>query len=163
MLRVSATETPSTPSWPNGAQACEVEVDPETGVVTLERIATCDDIGRIINRMIVEGQVHGGIAQGAGQALFEQAVYDRSNGQLLTGSLMDYCVPRAADLPMVRATFDESTPCKTNLLGVKGVGELGTIGAVPAVVHAVLDALGLVHLEMPLTPEKVWRALQTKS
>ncbi len=162
VIRVSATETPSTPSWPNGAQACEVEIDPETGRVSIERVTTCDDIGRIINPMIVEGQVHGGIAQGAGQALLEQAVYDRSSGQLLTGSLMDYSVPRAADLPMLRATFDESTPCKTNLLGVKGVGELGTIGAVPAVVHAVLDALDLAHLEMPLTAEKVWRALQAR-
>jgi carbon-monoxide dehydrogenase large subunit len=158
VMRVSATETPSTPSWPNGAQACEVEIDPDTGAVRLERLTTCDDIGRIINRMIVEGQVHGGIAQGAGQALFEQAVYDPASGQLLTGSLMDYCVPRAGDLPMVKATFDESTPCRTNLLGVKGVGELGTIGAVPAVVNAVLDALGMDELDMPLTPEKVWRA-----
>ncbi len=163
VLRVSATETPSTPSWPNGAQACEVEIDPETGMASVQRMTTCDDIGRIINPMIVEGQVHGGIAQGAGQALCEQAVYDRASGQLLTGSLMDYCVPRASDLPMVHATFDESTPCKTNLLGVKGVGELGTIGAVPAVVHAVLDALDLRHLDMPLTPEKLWRALQRKS
>jgi carbon-monoxide dehydrogenase large subunit len=162
VLRVTATETPSTPSWPNGAQACEVEIDPETGAVKLERLTSCDDIGRIINRMIVEGQVHGGIAQGAGQALFEQAVYDGSSGQLLTGSLMDYCVPRASDLPMLQASFDESTPCRTNLLGVKGVGELGTIGAVPAVVHAVLDALGVAHLDMPLTPEKVWRALQRR-
>jgi aerobic carbon-monoxide dehydrogenase large subunit len=163
VLRCSATETPSTPSWPNGGQSCEVEIDPETGVVTIERITTCDDIGRIINRMIAEGQVHGGIAQGAGQALFEQAVYEPSSGQLLTGSLMDYAVPRAADLPMLQATFDESTPCRTNLLGVKGVGELGTIGAVPAVVHAVLDALELPHLDMPLTSEKVWRALQRRS
>ena len=163
VFRVSATETPSTPSWPNGAQACEVEVDPDTGSVALQRITTCDDIGRIINRMIVEGQVHGGIAQGAGQALFEQAAYDPSSGQLLTGSLMDYCVPRAADLPNVEATFDESTPCKTNLLGVKGVGELGTIGAVPAVVHAVLDALGVSDLDMPLTPEKLWRALSKRT
>ena len=161
-IRVSATETPSTPSWPNGAQACEVEIDRDTGVVRIERITTCDDIGRIINRMIVEGQVQGGIAQGAGQALFEQAVYDGASGQLLTGSLMDYALPRASDLPMVQATFDESTPCRTNLLGVKGVGELGTIGAVPAVVHAVLDALDVAHLDMPLTPEKVWRALQRR-
>ncbi|HEX7052499.1 MAG TPA: xanthine dehydrogenase family protein molybdopterin-binding subunit [Burkholderiales bacterium] len=162
VIRVSATETPSTPSWPNGAQACEVEVDPETGVVTIERITTCDDIGRIINRMIVEGQVHGGIAQGAGQALLERAVYDPQTGQLLSGSLMDYAVPRATDLPMMQATFDESTPCRTNLLGVKGVGELGTIGSVPAVVNAVLDALDVPHLDMPLTPEKVWRALQRR-
>ena len=111
--------------------------------------------------MIVEGQIHGGIAQGVGQALLEQVVYDAESGQLLTGSLMDYCVPRADQFPPMRATFDESVPCKTNLLGVKGCGELGTIGAVPAVVHAVLDALrerGVQHLEMPLTPEKVWRA-----
>jgi carbon-monoxide dehydrogenase large subunit len=160
VLRVSATETPSTPSWPNGAQACEVEIDRETGTVTIERITTCDDIGRIINHMIVEGQVHGGIAQGVGQALMEHAAYDAASGQLLAGSLMDYSVPRAADLPMLRATFDESTPCRTNLLGVKGVGELGTIGAVPAVVNAVLDALDLDQLDMPLTPHKVWRALK---
>ncbi len=162
LIRVSATETPSTPSWPNGAQACEVEVDPETGEVRLARIASCDDIGRIINHAIVEGQIHGGIAQGAGQALWEQAVYDAQSGQLLSGSLMDYCVPRADQFPALQAAFDESVPCRTNLLGVKGCGELGTIGAAPAVVHAVLDALGekgVLHLEMPLTPEKVWRAL----
>src|SRR6185503_2102083 len=125
-IRVSATETPSTPSWPNGAQVCEVEIDPETGEVSLARIASCDDIGRIINRAIVEGQVHGGIAQGAGQALVEAALYDRDSGQLLSGSLMDYCVPRADQFPPMHATFDESVPCRTNLLGVKGCGELGT-------------------------------------
>jgi carbon-monoxide dehydrogenase large subunit len=163
LIRVSATETPSTPSWPNGAQVCEVEIDPDTGEVRLARIASCDDIGRIINHAIVEGQVHGGIAQGAGQALFEEARYDAQSAQLLSGSLMDYCVPRADQFPPMHAAFDESIPCKTNLLGVKGCGELGTIGAAPAVVHAVLDALherGVLHLEMPLTPEKVWRALR---
>jgi carbon-monoxide dehydrogenase large subunit len=162
VIRVSATETPSTPSWPNGAQVCEVEVDPDTGEVRLARITSCDDIGRIINHAIVEGQIHGGVAQGAGQALYEQAVYDGASGQLLTGSLMDYCVPRADQFPPLHATFDESIPCRSNLLGVKGCGELGTIGAAPAVVHAVLDALSdkrVLHLEMPLTPEKVWRAL----
>jgi carbon-monoxide dehydrogenase large subunit len=162
LIRVSASETPSTPSWPNGAQVCEVEIDPQTGETRLARITSCDDIGRIINHAIVEGQIHGGIAQGAGQALYEQAVYDPHNGQLLTGSLMDYCVPRADQFPPMHASFDESLPCRTNLLGVKGCGELGTIGAAPAVVHAVLDALaeaGVLHLEMPLTPEKVWRAL----
>ena len=128
----------------------------------IANLASCDDVGRIINRMIVEGQVHGGVAQGAGQALYEQAVYDPQSGQLLTGSLMDYCVPRAADLPEMRAAFDESTPCKTNLLGVKGCGELGTIGAVPAVAHAVLDALGVLDMDMPLTPAKVWRALHAR-
>jgi carbon-monoxide dehydrogenase large subunit len=163
-IRVSATQTPSAPSWPNGAQAIEVEIDPETGVVELAKITSVDDIGRIINRSIVEGQVHGGIAQGAGQALWEQVAYDDS-GQLLTGSLMDYCVPRADQFPPLANDFDESVPCKTNLLGVKGVGELGTIGATPAVVHAVLDALaghGVQHIEMPLTAEKIWRALGTR-
>jgi carbon-monoxide dehydrogenase large subunit len=162
LFRVSATQTPSTPSWPNGAQVCEVEIDPETGSVAVQSVVTCDDIGRIINHPIVEGQIHGGIAQGVGQALYERVVYDASSGQLLTGSLMDYCAPRADQLPPMRAGFDESVPCRTNLLGVKGCGELGTIGAVPAVMHAVLDALaphGVRHLEMPLTPEKVWRAL----
>jgi carbon-monoxide dehydrogenase large subunit len=160
-IRVSATETPSAPSWPNGAQVCEVEIDPDTGVTEVARITSVDDIGRIINHMIVAGQVQGGIAQGIGQALYEQAVYDES-GQLLTGSLMDYCVPRADDLPLMTNVFDEGVPCKTNLLGVKGCGEIGTIGAVPAVVHAVLDALkatGVKHIEMPITPEKVWRVL----
>ena len=138
-----------------------MEIDPDTGVVEVARMTSVDDIGRIINHMIVEGQVQGGIAQGIGQALYEQAVYDES-GQLLTGSLMDYCVPRASDLPSMSNLFDESVPCKTNLLGVKGCGEIGTIGAVPAVVHAVLDALagrGVRHIELPITPEKVWRLL----
>jgi carbon-monoxide dehydrogenase large subunit len=162
IVRVSATQTPSTPSWPNGAQICEVEIDEETGVIEVVRHASCDDLGRIINHPIVEGQVHGGVAQGLGQALFEQAVYDESSGQLLTGSLMDYAVPRAADLPSVQCAFEEGIPCKTNLLGVKGCGEIGTIGSVPAAVHAVLDALaerGVTHLEMPLTPERIWRVL----
>ena len=162
-IRVSATETPSTPSWPNGAQVCEVEIDPETGEVELARITSVDDIGRVINYAIVQGQIQGGIAQGVGQALYEQAVYDPESGQLLTGSLMDYGMPRADQFPPMTNAFDESVPCSTNLLGVKGCGELGTIGAVPAVVHAVLDALaghGVLHLEMPLTAEKIWRALR---
>ena len=161
-IRVSATETPSTPSWPNGAQVCEVEIDPDTGEVELARVTSVDDIGRIINHMIVEGQIHGGIAQGAGQALYERAVYDPESGQLLTGSLMDYGIPRADQFPPMDTAFDESIPCTTNLLGVKGCGELGTIGSVPAVVNAVLDALaerGILQLEMPLTAETVWRAL----
>lgn len=163
LIRVSATQTPSTPSWPNGAQVIEVEIDPDTGMVELAKITSVDDIGRIINRAIVEGQIHGGIAQGAGQALWEAVSYDAESGQLATGSLMDYCVPRADQFPPMAAAFDESVPCKTNLLGVKGVGELGTIGSVPAIVAAVLDALagkGVGHMDMPLTPEKVWRALQ---
>jgi carbon-monoxide dehydrogenase large subunit len=163
IVRVSATQTPSTPSWPNGAQICEVEIDEETGVIEVVRHSSCDDLGRIINHPIVEGQVHGGVAQGLGQALFEQAVYDASSGQLLTGSLMDYAVPRASDLPSVQCAFEEGIPCKTNLLGVKGCGEIGTIGSVPAAMHAVLDALagrGVSHLEMPLTPERIWQVLK---
>lgn len=162
-LRVTATETPSAPSWPNGAQACEVEIDPQTGVAEVAAIWSVDDIGRIINHMIVEGQIHGGIAQGIGQALYEHAAYD-DDGQLLTGSLMDYGVPRADQMPPMAAAFDESAPCKTNLLGVKGCGELGTIGAAPCVLHAVLDALaerGVTHIEMPCTPERIWRAIGT--
>jgi len=161
-IRVSATETPSGPSWPNGAQACEVEIDPDTGVVEVLAMTSVDDIGRIINHMIVEGQIHGGMAQGIGQALYEQVSYDADGGQLLSGSLMDYGVPRADQMPPMNCSFDESAPCRTNLLGVKGCGELGTIGATPAVVHAVLDALaerGVKHIEMPCTPERVWRAL----
>jgi len=162
-IRVAATESPSQPSWPNGAMVAEVEIDPDTGEVEVASIASVDDVGRIINHMIVEGQIHGGIAQRVGQALYEHARYDASSGQLLTGSLMDYCVPRADQMPALKNLFEESVPCKTNLLGVKGCGELGTIGSVPAVVHAVLDALadrGVKNLEMPFTPEKVWRALQ---
>src|SRR5258706_5354515 len=126
LIRVSATQTPSAPSWPNGAQVIEVEIDPETGVVELAKVTSVDDIGRIINRSIVEGQVQGGIAQGAGQALWEQVAYDADSGQLLTGSLMDYCVPRADQFPPMANDFDERMPCKTNQLRVKSVGELGT-------------------------------------
>jgi carbon-monoxide dehydrogenase large subunit len=165
-IRVSATETPSGPSWPNGAQACEVDIDPDTGTVEVVAMTSVDDIGRIINHMIVEGQIHGGIAQGIGQALYEQVSYDAQGGQLQSGSLMDYGVPRADQMPPMNCGFDEGAPCKTNLLGVKGCGELGTIGAAPAVVNAVLDALagrGVKHIEMPCTPEKVWRALRTRA
>jgi aerobic carbon-monoxide dehydrogenase large subunit len=160
----SATETTGA-SWPNGAQVCEVEIDADTGETAVVRHTSVDDIGRIINRMIVTGQVHGGVAQGLGQALMEQAVYDQESGQLLTGSFADYALPRAGDFGAMEAEFDESVPCRTNLLGVKGVGEIGTIGAAPAIVHGVLDALrdfGVEHLEMPLTPEKIWRAISSK-
>ena len=155
--------TPSTPSWPNGAQVCEVEIDPDTGEVSLARIASCDDIGRIINYTIVEGQVHGGIAQGAGQALFEQARYDAESGQLLSGSLMDYAVPRADNAPSFHFET-RNVPSTTNAMGMKGAGEAGTIGATPAVLNAVTDALwrayGIGHIEMPATPQRVWSAIQ---
>ena len=151
------------PSWPNSAHVCEVEVDPETGEVAIVKYTTVDDVGRVINPMIVAGQVHGGIAQAVGQALLENARYDPESGQFLTGSLMDYCLPRADDLPQIATFTDESTPCKINPLGAKGVGELGTVGGTPTVINAVLDALrplGVKHLEMPATPERVWRAMR---
>ncbi len=148
-------------TFPFGTHVCEVEVEPETGKVEIVRYSAVDDCGVQINPMIVEGQLRGGIAQSIGQALYEGAVYDE-NGQLLTGSMMDYHVPTAADVPSIELDRTE-TPSPVNPLGVKGIGEAGTIGATPAVVNAVVDALsplGVKHLDMPLTPERVWRAIQ---
>ncbi len=149
------------PNYPNGCQACEVEVDPSTGQVTIERFAAVDDLGRIINPMICEGQIQGGIAQGLGQAIMENVAYDAS-GQLLTGSFMDYGVPRATDLPDIASSLEE-IPATTNPLGIKGIGESGTIGAPPTIVNAVLDALrpvGVDEVDMPLSPLRVWQAIQ---
>ncbi len=155
------------PSWPNGCHICEVEIDPETGSVHVERYASVNDIGRVVSPTIVRGQVEGGAMQGIGQALMEQVRYDADSGQLLTASFMDYALPRVDDAPVFNTVFDESVPCRTNALGVKGVGELGTIGATPAVVNAVIDALAHVgqgaaaqQVQMPLTPERVWQALR---
>jgi len=151
------------PSWPNSAHVCEVEVDPDTGVTQIVKYTTMDDVGRVINPMIVAGQVHGGIAQAVGQALLENTAYDPESGQLLTGSLMDYCLPRADDLPSIATFTDETTPCKINPLGAKGVGELGTVGGTPTVINALMDALrplGVKNIEMPATPERVWRAMR---
>jgi carbon-monoxide dehydrogenase large subunit len=153
------TETVKGQTWPNGCQVAEVEVDPETGEVRVARHSAVDDIGRVINPLTAESQVHGGIAQGLGQALFEQSVYDET-GQLLTGSFMDYAMPRAGDIPDLTTRFDESVPTQQNPLGAKGAGEAGCHGATPAIVNAVIDALGVKQLDMPLTPERVWRALQ---
>jgi aerobic carbon-monoxide dehydrogenase large subunit len=150
------------PNYPNGCQVCEVEVDPETGAVRIDRFVAVDDVGRAINPMICEGQIHGGIAQGIGQALIESVVYDQSSGQLMTGSFLDYAMPRADDLPLVVSDLVE-IPAKTNPLGIKGIGEAGTIAAPPTVVNAVLDALrklGVTHLDMPLTPARIWQAIQ---
>jgi carbon-monoxide dehydrogenase large subunit len=150
------------PSWPNSCHVCEVEIDPETGVTQIVRYTTVDDVGRVINPLIVAGQVHGGIAQAVGQALLENTHYDPETGQLITGSLLDYCLPRADDLPSFNTSTDETTPCKINPLGAKGVGELGTVGGTPTVMNAVIDALrplGVKQIEMPATPEKVWRAI----
>ncbi|HYH40066.1 MAG TPA: xanthine dehydrogenase family protein molybdopterin-binding subunit [Azospirillum sp.] len=149
-------------TYPNGCHVCEVEIDPDTGVVSVESFSAVDDFGRVINPLIVEGQVHGGIVQGIGQALFENCVYDEDTGQLITGSYMDYCMPRAHDVPSFQVSWHEDQPCTHNPLGVKGCGEAGTIGAAAAVMNAVIDALaehGVTHMDMPATPEKVWRAL----
>jgi len=151
------------PSWPNSCHVCELEVDPETGVVQIVKYTTVDDVGRVINPMIVAGQVHGGIAQAVGQALLENTHYDAETGQLVTGSLLDYCVPRADDLPNFSTYTDETTPCKINPLGAKGVGELGTVGGTPTVMNALIDALrplGVENIEMPATSERVWRAIR---
>jgi carbon-monoxide dehydrogenase large subunit len=161
-IAVSTLQKVGGPSWPNGCHVCEAEIDPETGAVEIVRYTTVDDVGRVINPLIVAGQVHGGIAQAVGQALMEQIVYD-DDGQLLTGSFMDYALPRADDLPEIATHTDESSPCRINPLGAKGVGELGTVGATPTVVNAVLDALrplGVTDIAMPATPERVWRAIR---
>jgi len=150
--------------FPFGAHACVVEVDRDTGHVKLVRYLAVDDVGNVINPMIVDGMVHGGIAQGVGQALWEGAVYDDRSGQLVTGSMMDYAVPKADMLPMYE-TDRTVTPTPVNPLGIKGAGETGTIAATPAVVNAVVDALaplGVDHIEaMPLTAERVWNAIRT--
>jgi carbon-monoxide dehydrogenase large subunit len=150
-------------TYPFGCHIAVVEVDKETGAVKLNRFIAVDDVGNIINPMIVDGQIHGGVVQGIGQALFEGAEYDQ-NGQLTNGSYMDYCMPRADDVPMIE-TASQVTPCPHNPLGVKGAGEAGTIGSAPAVVNAVIDALWsgghkVKDIRMPLTPERVWRAMQ---
>jgi len=162
-LEETAFYDPSNFVYPAGAYACEVEVDPDTGKVTIERFAAADDFGNIINPMIVSGQVHGGLGQGIGQALLEGCVYDE-NGQLLTGSFMDYAMPRADDLPFYQVDHSSQTPCTHNPLGVKGCGEAGAIGSPPAVVNAVVNALrsagkDVTHVDMPLSPSRVWAAM----
>jgi carbon-monoxide dehydrogenase large subunit len=147
---------------PNGCHAAEVEVDPETGVVEVVGFWAVDDFGKIVNPMLADGQVMGGVAQGLGQALMEEIAYDAETGQPLTGSLMDYALPRADQVPPLVVEYDESAPTTRNPLGVKGAGEAGCCGAPPAIVNAVLDALaeyGVTHIDMPLTPMKVWRAI----
>jgi carbon-monoxide dehydrogenase large subunit len=151
--------------YPAGTQICEVEFDPETGVVEVVNHTAVDDFGNIINPMIVEGQVHGGIVQGVGQALLENAVYDKETGQLISGSYMDYTMPRASDVPSFKLGY-KVTPCPHNPLGVKGCGEAGAIAAPAAVMNAVHDALaplGVSHVPMPATPLNVWQAINGAS
>jgi carbon-monoxide dehydrogenase large subunit len=152
-------DTPST--FPNGCHVAEVEIDPETGVTRIVRYTGISDFGTIVNPMIVEGQLHGGVAQGIGQALMEEVSYDES-GQPITGSFMDYALPRAEDIPPM-VVGDHPSPAKSNPLGTKGCGEAGCAGSLVVLTNAVLDALsehGVTHIDMPLTPERVWRAIQ---
>ncbi|MAU43626.1 xanthine dehydrogenase family protein molybdopterin-binding subunit [Salipiger sp. HF18] len=163
-LEETAFYDPANFTYPSGAYACEVEVDPETGRVTIESFAAADDFGNVVNPMIVEGQVHGGIGQGIGQALLESCIYDE-NGQLLSASYMDYAMPRAEDVPFYKVDHSCVTPCTHNPLGVKGCGEAGAIGSPPAVVNAVIDALAsggfnVEHIDMPVSPHRVWKAMQ---
>lgn len=161
LLTFDATITLDARSFPNGAHVAEVEIDPETGHVTVDRYTVVDDFGNLINPMLAEGQVHGGVAQGLGQALTERVVYDE-DGQLLTATFMDYAMPRADDLPMIGFTT-EATPSVTNPMGMKGCGEAGTVGALAAVANAVQDAMwsrGVRQADMPFTPQRVWGMLQ---
>src|SRR5262249_5497208 len=162
-LEESAFYDPPNFAFSNGAQLAEVEIDPQTGVTRVIGYWAVDDIGTVINPMIVEGQVQGGVVQGISQALLEHCVYEPGSAQLLSGSFMDYALPRAADVPPIVSVFDESQPCTHNPLGAKGCGEAGTIAAPAAIVSAILDALaplGVRDLDMPLTPERVWQAIR---
>jgi len=156
-----ATYAPEKPTYPNGCHVCEVEVDPETGKVELKTYLVIDDVGTVINPMTLAGQVHGGVAQGVGQALMEQVAYDRESGQLLSASFMDYAMPRADNFCNI-SIVSNPAPTPSNPLGAKGGGEAGTVGAMPSVMMAVFDALkhvGVKELEMPASPERVWRAI----
>jgi aerobic carbon-monoxide dehydrogenase large subunit len=158
-LKETAFHDPANFVFPAGVHICEVEIDPDTGVTTIANYTCVDDFGNLINPMIVEGQVHGGIVQGIGQALLEACVYDDDSGQLLTGSYMDYQMPRAANVPSFKLGFT-CTPCPTNPMGIKGCGEAGAIGSPPAVINAITDALGVKDIAMPATPRRIWETLQ---
>jgi carbon-monoxide dehydrogenase large subunit len=157
-LKEGSFYDPKNFTFPSGVHIAEVEIDPETGHTRIDRWTAVDDFGILINPMIVEGQVHGGIAQGVGQAMLENTIYDE-NGQLITGSFMDYTMPRADDVPSYNVAMT-MTPCPSNPLGVKGCGEAGAIAAPPALINAITDALGHEEITMPATPQTVWRAIQ---
>lgn len=161
-LHASTVWQPTAPSFPNGVHVCELEIDPETGEVEVLRYTVVDDVGRVVNPLLVEGQIHGGVAQGLSQALGEQIAFDDDSGQLLTTSPMDYFLPRAATMPFLSVT-ERGTPARTNPLGIKGVGEAGTVGSLVAVVNAAVNALaplGIRHLDMPLTPMSLWEVIK---
>ena len=154
---------PAGMSSPSGVHMAYVEVDPETGIVDILDYVAVDDAGTLINPLLAAGQIHGGVVQGIGQAIWEEVTYDQDNGQLISSSLLDYAVPRAECVPNIRSSF-QMTPSPTNPIGVKGIGENGAIAAPPTIVHAVLDALspfGITHLDMPLTPPRIWSAIQS--
>jgi carbon-monoxide dehydrogenase large subunit len=155
---------PAASTFPNGCHVCEVEIDEDTGRVEIVRFLVVDDFGTVVNPLLLAGQVHGGVGQGVGQALLEGCVYDAGSGQLVTGSFMDYCMPRADDLPAIEFAYNV-VKCTTNPMGIKGAGEAGAIGAPPAVINALVDALrehGVEHVEMPATPERIWRAIHAR-
>jgi len=160
-LNENAFYDPSNFTYPAGTYICEVEIDPATGVTRIERFTACDDFGNVINPMVVEGQVHGGLAQGIGQAMLEHGIYDPQSGQLLTGSYMDYAMPRADDFCHFTVETVKGTPCTHNPLGVKGCGEAGAIGSPPAVINAICNALGVKDVPMPATSHAVWQAMRS--
>jgi len=162
-LYETATFVPSADTWPNGTHVCEVEIDPQTGKVQVLEYLVVDDVGTVVNPTGVKGQIHGGVAQGLGQALMEQVAYDKESGQLLSGSFMDYAMPRATDMPTIHVESNP-VPTKLNPIGAKGAGEAGTVGSIPASVNAIVDALsplGITTIEMPVTSEKVWAAIRS--
>jgi carbon-monoxide dehydrogenase large subunit len=164
---LSGTDTHTIENWsyPNGCHVCELEIDADTGVIDIVRYCAIDDVGKVINPMLVAGQVHGGVAQGVGQAILENTVYDPLNGQMITSSFMDYTMPRADDLPMIELDTNE-VPCATNILGVKGAGEAGALVAPPVVIAAIANALrdcGVSHIDMPATPERIWELMQNNA
>jgi len=162
-LEETAFYDPVNFTFPGGCHVAEVEIDPSTGALEVVSYVAVDDVGTVLNPMIVEGQIHGGVVQGLGQALGENCVYDRASGQLLTGSFMDYCMPRADDLPNI-VVATHSTPSRHNPIGVKGCGEVGTIASPATLMNAVVDALaeyGIVHVDMPASPQRLWQAIQT--
>jgi len=159
----NATYAPEKATYPNGSHVCEVEVDPDTGVVELLNYVVVDDVGTIVNPLTLAGQIHGGVAQGVGQILMEEVVYDRDSGQLVTASFMDYAMPRADTMCSIGIKSNPH-PTTSNLLGVKGAGEAGCVGALPSVMIAIMNALaplGVKELDMPATPMRVWQAIQS--
>jgi carbon-monoxide dehydrogenase large subunit len=161
-LYETGTFSPKSDTFPNGSHVCEIEIDPETGDLEILNYNVVDDVGNVINPLTLKGQIHGGIAQGVGQILMEEVVYDRESGQLLSGSFLDYAMPRADNFGPINI-ISNPVPTKLNPLGVKGAGEAGTVGAMPALMNAIMNGLSVVgveQLEMPATPERIWQAIQ---